>query len=105
MSVRLHQEAEAESQEAARWYDQRKQGMGERFLQALAGALEAIERTPRLFSTVPEMPAGREVRRILVERFPYAVIYEVRGDEIIVLAVSHTSRHPDYWKDRNGGTP
>jgi hypothetical protein len=36
----------------------------------------------------------------LVKRHPYLVVYALRGDEIIVLAIAHTSREPGYWRER-----
>lgn len=43
---------------------------------------------------------GLDVRRCLVNRFPFGVIYSVEQGEIFILAVMHLRRHPDYWKDR-----
>ena len=41
-----------------------------------------------------------DVRRYLVPRFPYAIYYRVRPDQIRVLAIKHHSRHPDHWHHR-----
>jgi plasmid stabilization system protein ParE len=103
MTLRLLAEAEEEAREAAHWYEQRRAGLGDAFLDALAQTLARIERTPRLHGVIPEAPAGRDVRRALLGRFPYAVIYEIRDTEILVLAVAHTRRRPGYWLSRNGG--
>src|SRR5689334_14399375 len=104
MTLRLLAEAEEETREAAHWYEQRRAGLGDAFLDALAQALAQVERNPRLHGVIPEAPAARDVRRTLLRRFPYAVIYEIRDTEILVLAVAHTRRRPGYWLSRNGGT-
>lgn len=36
----------------------------------------------------------------MLKRFPYAVVYEIAGNEIHVVAIAHTARHPNYWLDR-----
>lgn len=45
----------------------------------------------------------RNVRKFLLARFPYAMYYVPRGDEMLVLAVAHGSRRPGYWRHRLGG--
>ena len=105
MSLRLLTEAEAEAQEAARWYDAQWVGLGDDFLAVLAELLESIEQFPRRHAAVPIIPPGREIRRMLTKRFPDAVVNEVRDTDIIVLAMGDTRRRPAYWLSRNGGTP
>ena len=46
-----------------------------------------------------------DVRRVLLERFPFKVVYVVRGRAVLVVAVAHTSRHPDYWKNASRVEP
>jgi hypothetical protein len=41
-----------------------------------------------------------EIRWLLLEKFPYALIYRVRGDAVTVGAVMQLNRRPGYWKDR-----
>jgi plasmid stabilization system protein ParE len=44
--------------------------------------------------------AETDIRRVLAHRFPYGVLYVPRGNSIIVLAVMHLRRQPDYWRER-----
>ena len=44
--------------------------------------------------------AVKGVKRLLLRRFPYAVIVHERAAEVIVIAFAHTARRPDYWRDR-----
>jgi toxin ParE1/3/4 len=101
VNVRMRREAEAEAREAASWYDDQRFGLGTDFLDALTRALEAIESHPLCHARVAGLPAEREVRRALLDRFPYKVVYEMRGEEAVVLAVAHNRRRPNYWEERN----
>jgi toxin ParE1/3/4 len=100
MRVRLLEEAETEAQEAAGWYDERQAGLGQQFLDTLTHALEMIERQPQAFPRVSTNDATREVRRCVLQRFPYLLFYEVRAEEALVLAVAHARRRPNYWQHR-----
>ena len=39
-------------------------------------------------------------RRYVITRFPYGIVYQIRANEILVVAVMHLKRQPDYWIDR-----
>lgn len=99
MKLRVLSTAEAEATEAAGWYDDQSIGLGELFLSEYAAALSAIEVDPLRFGLLETEPAGR-FRRCILRTFPYAVIFEVLPDEVLVLAVAHASRRPGYWRDR-----
>jgi toxin ParE1/3/4 len=43
-----------------------------------------------------------DVRRCLTRVFPYAVLYTIETDFILIVAVMHCSREPGYWKSRVG---
>ena len=64
--------------------------------------LEEIERTKRSISERPRawMEIEPGVRHKVLNRFPFALIYEIEGDEIRVFAVAHHSRRPGYWRGR-----
>lgn len=98
MKVRVLDPAEAEIQEAARWYEDRRTGLGLDFVDAVEGALHRIELNPRQFLQIHDR--RRELRRVLLRRFSYKVVFEICGDEAVVLAVSHTRRRPYYWRRR-----
>ena len=85
---------------AAVWYDERKPGLGTDFWDAVRAALHEIQSDPRRFSPLENVQSHRELRRYVLKRFPYLIIYEVVPNDIIVAAVAHTSRKPGYWLDR-----
>jgi plasmid stabilization system protein ParE len=98
--VRFEDEADAEYRAAARWYEERRAGLGAEFLGAVGTTLVQIVRLPRAGAPVPGVPADLPVRRAPVHRFPYHVIYLEAKATIRVLAVAHDRRRPGYWKKR-----
>lgn len=81
--------------EAARFYEQRRAGLGFDFL-------AEVERSIARMREYPE--AGRPIRggtrRRLLRRFPYGLLYRLDADEIVIVAVMHLRRRPDYWRNR-----
>lgn len=95
MKVRLHPEAEAEMIEAAAYYEEQQADLGKRFLASVQDAVNSIVINPRLYPVV-----DLDVRRCLTKVFPFGVLFRTTRDEIVVVAVMHLARHPDYWKRR-----
>jgi plasmid stabilization system protein ParE len=97
MLFRFSDLASAELAEAVRWYEHREPGLGDRFLQAVNSTIDLIQSHPDIgVPRASPLPS----RQFLVHGFPYRVVYRVRRDDIYVIAVAHTSRRPDYWKER-----
>jgi plasmid stabilization system protein ParE len=88
-------EAEAEIDEASRWYDAQSPGLGAEFLRAVEAALGTIARNPLQYQII-----HGEVRRAGVRRFPHGLMYVVSDREIIVLACFHGRRNPRRWQER-----
>lgn len=90
-----HRLAEQELLEAARYYERESAGLGAALILEAERCVEAILDQPT---------AGRlvvaEVRRRLVHRFPYAILYRVTGEGIRILAVMNLRRRPSYWIGR-----
>jgi toxin ParE1/3/4 len=95
MNLQFEIAARIEFDAAADWYESREQGLGAVFLEEVQKTLELIKTAPDRWRCVEQ-----DVRRCLVERFPYAVLYTLEQNCILVLAVMHCSRKPGYWKSR-----
>jgi plasmid stabilization system protein ParE len=89
--------ASEELTEAVRWYEQRRHGWGGKLFDSVTHAIEQICEHPEIGSQRTGRWPNREWR---VKGFPYKVVYRIREHDIYVAAIAHTSRHPDYWKDR-----
>ncbi|MGB5131042.1 MAG: hypothetical protein WBO00_00375 [Steroidobacteraceae bacterium] len=98
--VRIHLAAALEAVEAAAWYERQRPGLGEEFAGAVLAALDLLE--GEVFPLMPMSGAvgERGAMRLMLKRFPFAIIViDLRG-EIVVVAVAHHSRRPGYWRDR-----
>ena len=98
--IRTEPEAEQELLEAARWYEQRRPGLGLEFLAAIRAAVELIQRDPAGGSRVPGVKDEVPARRIVLRRFPYAVVFLELETEVRILAFAHARRRPGYWSGR-----
>jgi toxin ParE1/3/4 len=95
---RLTPEAELDLVEAIRWYDERDQELGDDLLRRVSQCIASVERNPLLFPIV-----HRQMRRALVRRFPFQILYEIESEEIIIYAIYHSARDPEAWKQRRVG--
>jgi toxin ParE1/3/4 len=91
----IRPKAEAELADAFNWYENNVQGLGADFLNAVETALLEISRNPDQHPII-----HKGIRRSLIRRFPYAVFYLIKPQQVVVLAVFHARRHPDKWKNR-----
>ena len=95
MTVRLLEVAQQELDEAVSHYNGESPGLGNAFLLEAVAAIDRIRRFPEAWH-----PLGEEIRRCRLRRFPYGLIYAQDRGEILILAVAHARREPDYWRDR-----
>ena len=97
MSYRItyHVEVGDEVFEAWEWYESKKKGFGDAFMDEFEKFLELIGENPFLFQKL-----DNRIRRCPMSRFPYLIVYLVQDDSIFIISVMHTSRKPGYWKNR-----
>jgi len=101
LEVRYHPLAATELVDAQAWYEQQISALGVRFLAAVEATVERILSWPNAGTPVVVDNDGAVVnRKARIGGFPWVVGYEVVGDIVIVLAVFHEHRRPDYWKTR-----
>jgi len=93
--VRFLRPAELELLDAAQYYEFQASGLGNEFLDKIDAAILDIREAPERWPIIRS-----NIRRRLVRRFPYALLYRVEPDAIIILATMHLRRRPDYWLGR-----
>lgn len=93
--VALLRAAQADIRTGARFYQGQAPGLGAEFVAEVQRSLDRLREYPEIGA-----PLRRGARRLLVRRFPYLVIYRVEPTRVLVLAVGHQRRHPDFWLER-----
>lgn len=90
----LHVLAETEYADAAAYYEA-EACLGQNFIATVLNMVHRLEDHPRLGLVV-----GLRVRSIPIPRFPFSIVYEIVNNEIVIVAVAHQSRKPEYWRNR-----
>jgi len=95
MRISFHPLAERELNDASQYFEVESHGLGAVFL-------NEVERACALITEYPDAaPIVRgSIRRRLIRRFPYALLYTMRADTVRVVAVMNLHRHPTYWVGR-----
>jgi len=83
--------------ESTAWYEKRRTGLGNEFYQEVSNMIDSLADSPRIFQI-----QYADVRRALTKKFSFGVFYiiEEEAKRVFVVAVLHTSRNPQIWKDR-----
>ena len=87
--------AEAELWEAMAWYNEQSEGLGFEFAEEVFRTIERIVRHPEAWGAL-----SKRTRRCRTNRFPYAVVFQIRKDQILIVSVMHMKREPDSWRGR-----
>jgi plasmid stabilization system protein ParE len=93
--VDLSEAAAEELDEAYRWYEKQREGLGDELLEEFLRSVERVRASPRLYPLVEN-----EIRRAQLHRFPYALFYRLEPDSIVMIAFFHGKRDPIHWKKR-----
>ena len=91
----LRPEAMAEMAEAAAWYAVHGLELDAAFLDEVSRVIGMIRASPHRYPVVEG-----DIRRAVLKRFPYAVLFRAREDEVVVIACFHGRRDPEEWRRR-----
>ena len=81
--------------DAIDYYNDRQDGLGLEFAKQIYLSVENILSFPKAWTTI-----SRNTRRYVLNRFPYGVIYQIKKDEIIIIAIMQLNKKPKYWRKR-----
>jgi toxin ParE1/3/4 len=95
--LRYHPLFDCDVREAAGWYDRRSPGLGDAFAGLVRECVSDVIADPQRFGL---SPSG--CRYVRVPRFPYVVLFDADDNEIRMLAVLHTARSMEKWRERQG---
>lgn len=96
MTFSFHPEAEEEFSAAIEYYEERETGLGYDFSVEIFTTIHNVTTHPDAWPVVEE-----DIRRCLVNRFPFGILYSIEPNGIFIIAVMHQRRRPGYWKNRH----
>lgn len=89
LAVVFRRIARLELDEAIAWYENRLQGLGLELESEVEAVLQRIAGTPEQFQII-----RGEIRRAVLNRFPYTIHFLVESDRVVILAIFHVKRSP-----------
>lgn len=95
MKYVFHPEALTEYSQAVEFYAERNKELAQDFIDSVESAIFKVIEFPRRCPVIKGT-----VRRCLTRKFPYAVLYAIEEDYILIVAVMHGSKKPEYWQQR-----
>lgn len=95
MNVEFLHPAEREFFEAIDYLNSEGEGLGYEFAIEVQRTIERIIQYPNAWHQL-----SRRTRRCRTKRFPYSIIYQIRTDKILIIAIMHMHRNPLHWKSR-----
>jgi plasmid stabilization system protein ParE len=95
MKIILDKLASEEYNDAIEYYEFELTGLGEKFKAEIKCAFQTIIKFPHI-----GFIEGGDIRRYILHKFPYKILYSIEKDYIYVIAIAHTHRDPNYWVNR-----
>jgi hypothetical protein len=95
MNFTFHPDARIEFIDSIAFYERSREGLGLRFSREVYATIDRVMLGPTAWPLLTE-----NTRRCLARRFPFGIGYEIREEDILIIAVTHLNREPFYWRDR-----
>ena len=95
MQVLFLEIAEKEFYISQEYYEEQQTNLGNKFKSEVYNTLNSIQKSPNIFVKVK-----KDIRKCIVNKFPFNILYSIEGNNILVIAIAHHHRNPDYWVDR-----
>ena len=95
MEILFDKFAQLELDDASEYYELELPGLGAQFREEIKRGIRRILEYPDAWAKEKE-----DVRRYLLHRFPYKILYSIEENYIYIIAIAHCHRRPDYWVDR-----
>ncbi len=95
MKIDFLEAAQWELDDAFEWYETQQKNLGLQFIAEFNAAIKRISAYPDSYMLIDST-----IRRCLIKRFPYCILYGINVDMIVIIAVAHLHRKPNYWQGR-----
>ncbi len=99
-TVIIEPEAEEELLAAISWYEDHRPGLGREFFRTIDRAIDQLKSSLDQSLPVPGVSGDLDVRRVIIGKFPFAVVFMPFEREIRILAIAHLRKRPGYWQSR-----
>lgn len=99
MNFSFHPDAEIELEQAINYYENIRLGLGFDFSTEVYAAIKRAISLPEAWTVV-----NGDIRRSLVSRFPFGVLYSIESNGIYIIAIMNLHREPNYWQERKENT-
>jgi plasmid stabilization system protein ParE len=100
---RIEPDAMRDMEKAVAYFEQQGLKQKAAFAKLLSEALSLIAKSPRRHARLETNKTDREIRRVVIQRFRYLVIFEMVRETPRVLAVTHASQEPNSWQRQDSG--
>jgi len=97
MIAQILDEAEDDLENAFKYYESHRSGLGGDLVEEFRQGLRRILEFPRAWQRL-----DRTYRRYRLHRFPYGIVYRIdaKDSRIMIVAFMHLSRKPGFWRSR-----
>ncbi|MCC5608167.1 type II toxin-antitoxin system RelE/ParE family toxin [Nostoc sp. CHAB 5834] len=95
MAYNFHPDAKQELDDAVAYYDNISRDMGDAFIAEVERTLNRIEQFPQTWTQL-----SKNTRRCRIASFPCGIIYAIKEQQILIVAIMHLQRQPNYWTNR-----
>ncbi len=96
ISLILTEKAQEDLDDAYQWYEENEPGLGKELVRCIDAKIAEIKRSPLHHQVVK----SDRVRRALTNRFPFSIYFVDEEELIVIFAILHQKRSPDFWKSR-----
>lgn len=95
MQLTILDPAQKELDDAVAYFRSGQPGLEQDFLSDFQATVQRIQNFPMAWH-----PYSKRTRRCLFSTFPYGILYQIRDNEILIVALTHQSQNPERWNDR-----
>ena len=95
IKVRFQDDARLEFLDTIAYYEAIHVGLGERFRKSVEAAINLAATLP-----LAGTPHKYRTRPVFPKKFPFSIVYWVTDEDIVIFAVAHFKKKPDYWSNR-----
>ncbi|MGP2657516.1 hypothetical protein ACOJTA_10780 [Malaciobacter sp. WC5094] len=95
MDIKYLKLAKLEFDDSKSYYELQQKGLRKSFENEVRNSINRIKRFPNSYQKI-----FNEIRRCTLHKFPHNKLYIQQKYYILIIAIAHQHRKPDYWVSR-----